>query len=130
MRTLVIQQEHATVVPLFDGGESHGDAMAFEGTITGPDGLVGVIAGVLHTARLHEGRESDRVGSAVFSFGGDDSISVAGVTSYEPEQSISTAGTRRAGAVIGGTGQFIGAKGERESVRNEDGSWTHTFTLL
>lgn len=130
MRTLVIHQEHATVVPLYDGGESYGDAMAFEGPITGPDGLAGVIAGVLHTARLYDGQGSDRVGSAVFRFGGDDSISVAGVTSYHPDQSISTTGTRRDGAVIGGTGQFIGAKGERESVRNEDGSWTHTFTLL
>lgn len=130
MRTLVIHQDHATVVPLYDGGESFGDAMAFEGPISGPDGLVGVIAGVLHTARLLDGTGSDRVGSAIFRFGGDDSICVSGVTSYRPDQSISTAGTRRDGAVIGGTGQFIGAKGERESVRNEDGSWTHTFTLL
>lgn len=130
MRTLVIHQESATVVPLFDGGESYGDAMAFSGRITGPDGLDGIIAGVLHTARLHDDAESDRVGTAVFSFGDDDSISVGGITSYHSDQSISSAGTRRTGAVIGGTGQFIGAKGTRESVRNEDGSWTHTFTLL
>jgi hypothetical protein len=130
MRTLVIRQEHATVVPLFDGGESYGDAMAFEGPIAGPDGLAGVIVGVLHTAHLHEGTGSDRIGTAVFSFGGDDSISVGGVTSYQSDQSVSAPGTRRPGAVIGGTGQFIGARGERESVRNEDGSWTHTFTLL
>lgn len=74
--------------------------------------------------------DADRVGSAVFSFGGDDSISVTGVASYQPDQSVLSAGIRRDGAVIGGTGRFLGASGQVESVRGGGSSYTHTFTLL
>lgn len=130
MTTLVVRQGHATVVHLTDGSESHGDAMAYEGDITGPDGLVGVIAGVNYTARLQEGAQSDRVGMAIFSFAGDDSICVSGVVRYQPDQVYSNTGARHVSTVAGGTGRFIGARGQLESVRNDDGSFTHTFTLL
>lgn len=130
MRTLVIHQDHASVVHLTQGGESHGDAMAYEGPVTGPDGLSGVVAGVNHTARLDGADHAFRVGTAAFRFDGDDSISVSGVVRYAPDQAYSTAGTRHVSAIIGGTGRYLGARGQLESVRNADGSFTHTFTLL
>jgi hypothetical protein len=130
MRTLVIHQERANVVHVTDGIEDHGDVMTYEGEISGPDGLSGVIAGFNTSARRHEETHWDRVGMATFSFDGDDSICVTGVVRYEADQQHSTPQTRHVSAVVGGTGQFIGARGELASVRNDDGSFTHTFTLL
>ena len=47
MRTLVIHQAQANVVHLTDGDEDHGDVMTYEGDVTGPDGLEGVIVGLV-----------------------------------------------------------------------------------
>lgn len=130
MRTLVIRQEKATIVHLGKQDERHGDVMGYEGVITGPDGLVGVIAGVQHTARQHDETHWDRIVNATFSFAGDDSLTVHGVIRNGTDPASSQSADRYLRAVVGGTGQFIGASGQVESVRNEDGSFTHTFTLL
>lgn len=130
MRTLVVHQDRANVVHVTDGNEDHGDVMTYEGGITGPDGLEGVIAGFNTSARRHGETHWDRVGMATFSFAGDDSICVSGVVRYEADQQHSTPDTRHVSAVVGGTGQFIGVRGELASVRNADGSFTHTFTLV
>ena len=130
MPTLVIHQESATVVHVTDGNEDHGDVMTYEGVVTGPDGLRGVIVGVNSSARQHGDTHWDRVGMATFSFDGDDSLCVSGVVRYETDQVQTASGARHVSAVIGGTGQFIGARGELVSVRNPEGSFTHTFTLL
>ncbi|MBI1349496.1 MAG: hypothetical protein GC156_00085 [Actinomycetales bacterium] len=130
MRTLVIHQAQANVVHVTDGDEVHGDVMTYEGDISGPDGLEGVIVGINNSARRHGETHWDRVGMATFSFAGDDSICVSGVLRYESNQQYSHAGSRHVSAVVGGTGQFIGVRGELASVRNDDGSFTHTFTLL
>lgn len=130
MRTLVIHQAQANVVHLTDGDEDHGDVMTYEGDVTGPDGLEGVIVGLVNSARRHGDTHWDRIGMAAFRFGGDDSLSATGVLRYEAQQSQSHAGARHLSAVVGGTGQFIGARGQLESVRNADGSFTHTFTLI
>lgn len=130
MRTLVIQQAPANVVHITDGNEDHGDVMTYEGAITGPDGLEGMVAGFLTSARQHGETHWDRVGMATFSFAGDDSICTSGMLRYEVDQQHSHPGTRHLGAVVGGTGQFIGARGELASVRSADGTFTHTFTLV
>jgi len=130
MPTLVIHQESAEVVHVTDGNEDHGDVMTYEGVLTGPDGLRGVIVGVNNSARQHGGTHWDRVGMATFSFEGDDSLCVAGVVRYEADHVKSATSVRHVSAVIGETGHFIGARGELESVRNPEGSFTHTFTLL
>ena len=130
MRTLVIHQDKATIVHFGRPDERHGDVMAYEGTITGPDGLVGVIAGVQHTARQHDETHWDRVVSATFSFAGGDSITVHGLIRNGTDPTSSQSGDRYVRAVVGGTGQFLGANGQVESVRKDDGSYTHTLTLL
>jgi hypothetical protein len=45
-----------------------------------------------------------------------------GAEEIEPNASITI-------AVTGGTGEYIGARGEVISTRNEDGTYTHKFTL-
>lgn len=130
MRTLVIRQEKATIVNLGRPDERHGDVLAYEGAITGPDGLTGVIAGVQHTARQHDETQWDRVVNATFSFDGGDSITVHGLIRNGTDPASAQTGDRYVRAVVGGTGQFIGASGQVESVRSDDGSYVHTFTLL
>jgi hypothetical protein len=130
MRTLVIQQEKATIVHLGRPDERHGDVLAYEGSITGPDRLAGVIAGVQHTARQHDETQWDRVVQATFSFEDGDSLTVHGLIRNGTDPASSQSSDRYVRAVVGGTGQFIGASGQVESVRKDDGSYTHTFTLL
>lgn len=130
MRTLVIHQEKANVVHLGRPDERYGDVLAYEGTITGPDGLEGIIAGVQHTARQHDETQWDRVVQATFSFAGGDSLTVHGLIRNGTDPASELSGDRYVRAVVGGTGQFIGASGQVESVRKEDGSYTHTFTLI
>lgn len=130
MRTLVIHQDKASIVHLGRPDERHGDVLAYEGAITGPDGLVGVIAGVQHTARQHDETHWDRVVNATFSFADGDSITVHGLIRNGTDPTSSHSGERYVRAVVGGTGQFVGASGQVESVRSEDGSYVHTFTLL
>ena len=40
------------------------------------------------------------------------------------------ANTEQVRAVIGGTGTYIGARGQVTTVRNDDGSYEHSFELL
>jgi hypothetical protein len=130
MSTLSIHQEPATIVHDFDGVEGHGDVITYHADVTGPDGLQGVLVGVQNSARQHGDAHWDRLGTATFRFEGDDSLSVCGVIRYEADELHSKPGMRHIRAVVGGTGQFIGARGEVVSVRAEDGTFTHTFTLL
>ena len=130
MSTLIIHQEPAFIVHDADGNEDHGDVITYHADVTGPDGLLGVLVGVQNSVRQHGDEHWDRLGVATFRFEGDDSLSVCGVIRYEADQLHSTAGARHLRAVIGGTGQFIGARGEAVSVREENGTFTHTFTLL
>ena len=130
MHTLVIQQSVANVVHLVDGDESHGDVMTYEGDITGADGLEGVIVGVINSARRHGDTHWDRIGVATFRFGGDDSLCTNGVLRYEAGASRSHEGARHVSAIVGGTGRFIGARGQLESVHNDDGTFTHTFQFV
>jgi hypothetical protein len=57
-------------------------------------------------------------------------IVVSGASVY-PEQSVEMAiNNPQVRAVIGGTGDFIGARGQVTTVRNEDGSYEHSFEIL
>ena len=88
------------------------------------------LVGVQNSARQHGDAQWARLGTATFRFEGDDSLSVCGVIRYEADQVHSTTGMRHVRAVIGGTGQFIGARGEAISVHDAESTFTHTLTLL
>jgi hypothetical protein len=59
-----------------------------------------------------------------------DQIIAFGVADYSPNTPEFEAGQPVVRAVIGGTGKYIGARGQLESMRNADGSYRQTFTLL
>lgn len=114
-------------------GSSHGDMLAFEAAVTTENGTKGTLSGILITIDLPEGSEDvfeDRIGQLVFNLGASDSIVVAGKSIYAEEESEMNTNHPQLRAVIGGTGQFIGARGQVTTIRNSDGTYEHSFQLL
>src|SRR5882724_1384926 len=66
-----------------------------------------------------------------FSFANrQDQIVALGATDYPPTAGEFDAGQPVARAILGGTGKYMGARGQVASTRNADGSYTQVFTLL
>src|SRR5436190_1127482 len=65
-----------------------------------------------------------------FTFSDQDQIIALGVADYSPTAGEFNADKPRARAILGGTGKYIGARGQLTSTRNADGSYTQVFTLL
>jgi hypothetical protein len=61
---------------------------------------------------------------------GKDQIIAFGAADYSPSSSEFDAGQRVIRPVLGGTGKYMGARGQVTSTRNSDGSYTQVFTLL
>ena len=59
-----------------------------------------------------------------------DQIVALGARGYPPTAGEFDAGQSVVRAILGGTGKYIGARGELTSTRNGDGSYTQVFTLL
>jgi hypothetical protein len=62
--------------------------------------------------------------------GGQDQIVVFGITDHSPAAGEFAAGQPVVRPVLGGTGKYMGARGQVTSTRNADGSYTQVFTLL
>jgi len=134
-RTYVIEQErpalHVAEIVATDG--AHGDILAFDAPIAAGDGRTGRLHGLLTVSAVREGGEirlEDRIGQIVFDLGDGDSLMVIGGSVYAEPGGEMEQGKEQVRVVAGGTGDFIGARGEVATVRNADGSYTHTFTLL
>lgn len=66
-----------------------------------------------------------------FTFGdGKDQIIAFGAGDYSPSTPEFRAGQSAVRPVLGGTGKYMGARGQVTSTRNADGSYTQVFTLL
>lgn len=131
---LVLIQEapELTTVDLGAEGASHGDLLMFEAALLGEDGENGNLTGFLLTADLPDDGQvlEERIGSLVFHLGGESSIVVHGGSVY-PEGGVEMeTGAGQVRAVIGGTGEYIGARGQVTTTRNEDGTYEHHFELL
>jgi hypothetical protein len=61
---------------------------------------------------------------------GRDQIIAFGAADYSPSTPEFEAGKSAVRPVLGGTGKYIGARGQLTSTRNTDGSYTQVFTLL
>jgi hypothetical protein len=66
-----------------------------------------------------------------FTFGGhNDQIVVFGITDYSPTAGEFAVGRPVVRPILGGTGKYMGARGQLTSTRNADGSYMQVFTLL
>ena len=61
---------------------------------------------------------------------GKDQIIAFGAADYSPSSPEFDAGQPVVRPVLGGTGKYMGARGQVTSTRNADGSYTQVFTLL
>ena len=55
---------------------------------------------------------------------------IAGTAAYPADQAEMAPDSPHVRAVIGGTGRFIGARGQMVTTRREAGHYEHTFTLV
>jgi hypothetical protein len=121
------------------GGAStsaHGDLMAFDAPVSRDGALVGDVSGLLTTIDIPAsdatGRDAleERFGTLVFRFNDIDTIVVSGSSVYPPAEAEMSADTPQFRAVLGGTGAYVAATGEVETLRNADGTYSHRFTLF
>ena len=61
---------------------------------------------------------------------GKDQIIAFGAADYSPSTPEFEAGKSAVRPVLGGTGKYMGARGQVTSTRSSDGSYTQVFTLL
>jgi hypothetical protein len=133
-RSVVIRQEAPVLVDIGveEQGKSVGDLLYFEASVTDADGNRGTLIGSLATVRLTDANLAEieeRLANLVFRFG-DDMLIVSGGSEYPSDQSEMQAGAPQLRAVVGGTGRFFAARGEVVTERMEDGTYTHTFSLV
>lgn len=137
-RTLVLRQEEPELVaytqdPIDSPTPAEGSLWVFDAAIATESGLTGRLVGNLITTDITEigANEAfeDRIGTLVFILG-DDQLVVGGGTTYPAAEREMRADLPQVRAVLGGTGAYLGASGQVTTVRNSDGTYTHTFELV
>lgn len=121
-----------TTVDIGQAGRSPGDILAFEANLQGENGLTAVLNGynlIMDTASRDQ-KVEDRFSHIVLDFRNGSTIIVAGRSTYQPNKLEIANSLPQPRAVIGGTGEYIGARGQVTTVRNEDGSYEHTVELV
>jgi len=114
-------------------GMSIGDKFTFEAPFTTKDGKMGRMYGVLTLASIPTGPNDpfiDRIGMIVFDFGGSDTLVISGKSAYGSYKGELKDNEPVLRAVTGGTGKFIGARGQISSTRDPSGSYEHAIQLL
>ena len=135
-RNFVLTQQPPALHPvdLHIEGASVADLVLYEATITGEQGESGTLTGFLITADMPDAETGDvyqdRLGQLSFDLGDGNSLVVAGETIYPGEDVEMMPTAEQLRAVVGGTGDFMGARGQVETTRKEDGSYRHEITLL
>jgi hypothetical protein len=136
-RTFVLTQQPPVLhaIDLHTEGASVADMVLYEAAIAGEQGESGTLTGFLITADVPDPEtgdpHQDRLGQLSFDLGGGDSLVVAGEAVYPGAEAEMAAGAAQLRAVVGGTGDFIGARGQVATTRGGDGGgYRHAFTLL
>jgi hypothetical protein len=135
-RTVVLTQQPPALHPvdLHLEGASVADMVLYEASVAGEQGESGTLTGFLITADMPDAETGDtyqdRLGQLSFDLGHGNSLVVAGEAIYPGEDVEMTANAEQLRAVVGGTGDFLGARGQVETTRNDDGSYRHEITLL
>jgi len=113
-------------------GHTHGDLMAFEAAFSSSQGD-GVMSGILITVDIPIGTNGhffDRVSQIVFDFGGVDTIVIGGKSVYPGGRSEMLHNAEQVRPILGGTGRFIGARGQVSTTRRDQGHYEHHLRLV
>jgi len=121
-----------TIVDIAPAGHSDGDMLAFEAALTGEDGAKATLYGLLITEDIPNGSDTqeDRSGQLYFDFGNGNSIVVAGRSVYAKSETEMNTAAPQLRAIIGGTGVYIGARGQVSTAHNADKSYDHVVELM
>ena len=133
-RSFKLHQDRPVLVKvdLASQSNSHGDMLAFEAPIRGENGLKGRMFGILITVDIADGDDTfeDRSGQINVDLGNGNSLIIAGKSVYMGTNQEIEADTPQLRAVIGGTGDYMGARGQVSTTRNSDGTYEHVVDLL
>ncbi|MFM8303317.1 MAG: hypothetical protein ACKOA9_03305 [Actinomycetota bacterium] len=121
-----------TQVDANDAGDL-GDELVFSAPLTREGRPFGAVLGVLsNVGSDRQGRiaiAEERLAAVVFDLPAG-TISVLSLSYYDLGQREMTAGRPVVRAIVGGTGRYIGARGEVRTLRRPDGTYQHILTLL
>lgn len=114
-------------------GMSIGDILAFEAPFKTKEGREGRMYGMITLVSLPTGTNDpflDRISTIVLDFGGSDSLVINGKSVYGTYQGEIKDNAPQVRAITGGTGKFIGARGQISTTRNATGTYEHVIELL
>ena len=114
-------------------GNSTGDLMAFDSVLSNDKGMTGMLSGYITTIDIPNETETfeDRMVHMVFEFGGANTIVVGGKSVYPKILGAEFTKLKpQLRAVVGGTGEYMGARGQLTTTRNEDGTYEHLLELM
>lgn len=132
-RVEVVRVYHQAVNPTHVSGSGLGMVrtffipMAVDGTAADNQYLVGTLTTLAED--VQDGLEV-RGSNLTFVFGDEaDQLVVGGISLYPPAGSTLAAGTKTVRPVLGGSGEFDGARGQVISRNLGANGWTHVFRL-
>ncbi len=132
----MLTQQPPALHPIDQGapGSSVADAVLYESVISGEHGESGIPTGFLITADVPDAEtgdlDADRLGQLSFDLDGGNTLAVIGESIYRGEAVEMTPRAPQLRAVVGGTGSYLGARGQVATTHNADGTYRHEFTLL
>ena|SRR5213596_1928881 len=136
MLTVYQDAPKLNLLDLGSPGNSPGDVYHFFAPLhSSPGGsVIGEVFGSKTLVKLATGANpplEKRATLLFFTFGDhQDQIIALGVVDYSPTAAEFNAGQPVVRAILGGTGKYMGARGQLASTRNADGSYTQVFKLL
>lgn len=121
-------------VDLGQEGHSHGDLLAFDAPVQATNGDKGKLSGFVLTVDIPEKEHEvfqDRIVSMVFELGDANTLVISGKSVYPHRGELEMAKNNpQIRAIVGGTGKYIGARGQISTTRDEDGGYTHRVELV
>ncbi len=131
-----INQEAPNIIhiDLDKDGVSHGDLLAFDADVITNNNVKGILSGYLLTIFIPEENHEafqEKMVQMVFDFGEGNTIVVGGKAVYpHKDKSEMIKNQPQLRAIIGGTGTFIGVRGQIATNRNSDGTYEHLIELI
>ncbi|WP_371346633.1 hypothetical protein [Ancylobacter sp. IITR112] len=130
----IIQDKPELVhVDLGKEGPSHGDMLAFEASFTTAEGKKGTMNGLITTVDVPDGggdKFFDRLADIVLDFGNTDTLVIAGRSVYAVGAGEMVVDAPQVRAIVGGTGRFIGKRGQMTTTRRDAGHYEHKIELV
>lgn len=134
-QTFTITQNKPEIqhIDIGSAGMSIGDILAFEAPFKTKDGKQGRMYGMITIVSLPTGQNDqflDRISTIILDFGHNDSLVVNGRSVYGTYKGEIKDNAPQLRAVTGGTGKFIGARGQISTSRNSAGTYEHVIELI